>query len=82
MGYETDTNKMKYGDGSTAWTSLSYYGGTDANAIHDNIANEITAITEKTSSVWDDEVVIEDSAASFVKKSLKFRNLILDGGTF
>jgi hypothetical protein len=25
FGYETDTNKLKLGDGSTAWNSLSYY---------------------------------------------------------
>jgi len=25
MGYETDTGKFKFGDGSTAWTSLSYF---------------------------------------------------------
>lgn len=25
-GYETDTGKIKYGDGTTAWTSLAYYG--------------------------------------------------------
>jgi hypothetical protein len=25
MGYETDTGKLKFGDGSTAWSSLSYY---------------------------------------------------------
>ena len=24
IGYETDTKKFKIGDGSTAWTSLSY----------------------------------------------------------
>jgi hypothetical protein len=24
IGFETDTRKMKVGDGSTAWTSLSY----------------------------------------------------------
>lgn len=27
-GFESDTNKAKIGDGSTAWTSLSYFGGT------------------------------------------------------
>lgn len=27
MGIETDTNKFKFGDGSTAWTSLSYSVG-------------------------------------------------------
>ena len=26
FGYETDTGKLKIGDGSTAWTSLSYHG--------------------------------------------------------
>ena len=25
FGYETDTNKLKVGDGSTAWSSLAYY---------------------------------------------------------
>lgn len=29
-GYETDTGKLKIGDGSSAWTSLDYYGGTGA----------------------------------------------------
>ena len=28
MGYETDTGKMKIGDGSTAWTSLGYFAGS------------------------------------------------------
>jgi hypothetical protein len=27
-GFETDTGKAKIGNGSTAWTSLSYFGGT------------------------------------------------------
>jgi len=26
-GYETDTGKLKVGDGVTAWTALSYYTG-------------------------------------------------------
>ena len=40
MGIETDTNKFKFGDGSTAWTSLSYgevnssgsYGDSDVSS--------------------------------------------------
>lgn len=24
-GYESDTNKLKFGDGTTAWTSLEYF---------------------------------------------------------
>src|SRR5512146_13467 len=27
-GYETDTGKLKVGDGSTAWTGLAYFGGS------------------------------------------------------
>jgi hypothetical protein len=27
VGYETDTNKFKIGDGSSAWSSLDYFGG-------------------------------------------------------
>jgi hypothetical protein len=43
--------------------------GTDTTAIHDNVANEITAITLKGTPAADDEIVLEDSAASYVKKS-------------
>lgn len=45
--------------------------GSDTTAIHDDTAGEITAITEKTSIAVDDEFLIEDSADSNNKKSLK-----------
>ena len=51
-------------------------GGTDANAVHVNAANEITAITEKTSSDNQDEYIIEDSEDSFNKKSIKRKAII------
>lgn len=35
VGYETDTGKFKFGDGSTAWTSLGYYTPDDVPA-HDH----------------------------------------------
>jgi hypothetical protein len=44
---------------------------TDPTAIHDNVAAEISAITQKTTTVLDDLVVIEDSEASNAKKSMK-----------
>jgi hypothetical protein len=47
----------------------------DIDAIHDNAANEISAITEKTTPANDDLFVIEDSEASYVKKRLKISNL-------
>ena len=50
---------------------------SDANAVHVNAANEITAITEKTTVANIDEFIIEDSGASFVKKSIK-RKAIID----
>ena len=31
MGIEVDTNKFKFGDGSTPWNGLPYVGGTDIN---------------------------------------------------
>lgn len=33
LGYETDTGKFKIGDGSTAWTSLSYLPIPDSNGL-------------------------------------------------
>jgi hypothetical protein len=49
--------------------------GSDADAIHDNVANEISAITEKTSLTSSDILIIEDSAAGFVKKKVAVSNL-------
>ncbi len=50
-------------------------GGTDADAIHDNVAAEISAITEKASPVGADLLVIEDSTASNAKKRVQISNL-------
>ena len=63
-------NKKKITIGNLPATS-------DANAVHVNAANEITAITEKTTVANIDEFIIEDSGASFVKKSIK-RKAIID----
>ncbi|OGO26416.1 MAG: hypothetical protein A2136_05420 [Chloroflexi bacterium RBG_16_54_11] len=52
----------------------------DANAIHDNVASEISAITEKATPVGADLVIIEDSAASYVKKKAQIGNLPGGGG--
>ena len=51
--------------------------GTDTNAIHKSTASEITAIAEKTSLVANDEFLMEDSADSNNKKSIKASNLDL-----
>lgn len=66
-GYETDTGKLKLGNGTGLWSTLPYLIG-DVDAIHDNIASEIHAITQKTPPVANDELLIEDSAAAYAKK--------------
>lgn len=53
---------------------------TDANAIHDNAANEIHSITQKVTPANDDEILIEDSEASYVKKRVLL-SAISGGGT-
>jgi hypothetical protein len=57
---EDSNNKKKV-------TITNLPGGADADAIHDNVANEISAITEKGTPVSGDMLIIEDSAAANVK---------------
>lgn len=54
-------------------------GGTDSNAIHDNVAAEISVVTEKTTPISADFVLIEDSADSNNKKRVQIGNLPGDG---
>ncbi len=61
-------------DGSES-TLHSHSGTTDADAIHDNVAGEIAAITDKASPVGADHILIEDSAAGDAKKSVSITNL-------
>lgn len=49
--------------------------GGDTDAIHDNVAAEISAITEKVTPIAADVVVIEDSADSNNKKRVQVANL-------
>lgn len=54
--------------------------GSDADAIHDNVASEISAITEKSTPVSADLLLIEDSADSNNKKRVQVGNLPGGGG--
>lgn len=72
----SDTNNKKrieVGD-------LSGVGGSDADAIHDNVAAEISAITQKVTPVDADVILIEDSADSFAKKYVEIGDLPSSGG--
>jgi hypothetical protein len=53
---------------------------SEATAIHDNIAGEINAITEKATPVDADLVIIEDSEDSNNKKKVQLGNLPGGGG--
>lgn len=48
---------------------------TDVDAVHVNVGAEISLIAEKTTPASDDLLIIEDSAASNIKKRLKIGNL-------
>lgn len=56
--------------------------GADSTAIHDNVAGEINAITEKASPVSGDKIIIEDSADSNNKKMVEIGNLPASGTVF
>ncbi len=45
------------------------------HTIHDNVAGEIDAVTEKANTVGNDKILLEDSADSNNKKSAKLINL-------
>ena len=49
--------------------------GDDPFAIHDNVSGEIVAIAEKTAPIAADEHLIEDSANSNAKASVKYSSL-------
>ena len=63
-------------DATVAAAVWNTSGSSDGNAIHDNVAGEIAALTEKTTPVDNDLVIIEDSAAANVKKKVKMSNII------
>lgn len=52
---------------------------TDNDAIHDNVAAEISAITQKSTPVVTDVLLIEDSADSFNKKYIEIGDLPASG---
>ena len=52
--------------------------GSDADAIHDNVAGEIALVTEKTSISLNDLVLIEDSEDTNNKKRATVGNILAD----
>lgn len=56
-------------------------GTLDPNAIHDNVAGEINAISLKSNAAGADEIIIEDSADSFSKKKTTLSSLPISSVT-
>ena len=76
INFEGSVSVADEGGGKvTVTVTASGVGGTDDDAIHDNVANEISAIAEKTTPANADIILIEDSAASYVKKKVQVQNL-------
>jgi hypothetical protein len=48
IGFETNTNKLKIGNGSTAWTSLAYASGADVS--WDSITGKPSSFTPSAHS--------------------------------
>ncbi len=69
-----DSNAMH----DVSWQDAA--GGTDDAAIHDNVAAEISLISEKGTPVSGDLLIIEDSADSNNKKRIQVGNLPTAGG--
>jgi len=67
-----DDEALAYDSGSGKWVNQAL---TDSAAIHDNVAGEIAAITEKSVATGDDEIIINDSADANNPKSLKLKNV-------
>lgn len=80
MGRETDTGKVKFGDGTTAWNSLAYWTpATDAETVRDVIGAALVAGSGITVTVSDpgdtitlavDGAVIDERARDAVGTAL------------
>jgi hypothetical protein len=50
-GYETDTGLAKIGNGSTAWTSLDYFGGSNTVEFNPETASYTLALSDASKVV-------------------------------
>lgn len=81
LGYETDTAKFKLGDGTTAWTSLSY-GGINQADIDAAIANVIDAAPGALDTLNELAAAINDDANFFSTISNNIANAQANAQTY
>ena len=72
--YDKTADSLKFFNG-TAWAAIGGGGGTDVNAVHVNVASEISAITAKATPTTSDFILIEDAADSNNKKKITIGDL-------
>lgn len=77
-----DTDYLYLVRGVSADRDKKIKGDLFTSAIHDDIAGEINAISEKALPINNDIIIIEDSADSYNKKKAKLNNLPLDTTNF
>lgn len=52
-GWETNTGKLKIGDGSTAWNSLAYFGGSGGVTSLDSITGAVSLVAGSNVTITD-----------------------------
>jgi len=77
--YDKTADSLMSFDG-TAWAAIGGGGGTDVNAVHVNVASEISGITAKATPTSSDLLIIEDAADSNNKKKITIGDLPSSGG--
>jgi hypothetical protein len=76
-----DATKVASQQSIKAYIAAEIAGASnDPDAIHDNVAAEISVVTEKASPTTGDWILIEDGAAANVKKRVNVGNLPSGGG--
>ena len=87
QGYETDTGKRKIGDGSTAWSSLSYYEASFEPAFSKNTAfnkdfgSASGDVCQGNDSRLSDTRTPTDSSVSPAKLDDEFKTTVALSGT-
>jgi len=65
IGFETDTNKFKMGNGSSAWTALTYFANAaELSAIIDSAPEALNTLNELAAALGDDPAFFTNIAES------------------